>query len=112
MNDDFIRKSIENGKVDATAFFRIFELIWSKIKSLHSADEDDEWSQWRETMLTKMGENKGSWGTILAEVLHIFTMKMDQIEYQVQEFRDAVEKHLRFKFIEDDTKPKNQAMWS
>ena len=110
MDDEFIRNSIKNGKVDASEFFRIFEGIWSKIKSLHCANEDSEWKQWREEILKKIDGNKGSWGTILAEVLNIFTMKMDRIEYQLEEIREAVEKRIGSNRSQDTKNSKNQAM--
>ena len=84
MDVAFIQQTIQNGAIDAKAFYGIFYGIWSHIKSLHSPIEDKNWQEWHDHIVQQFGSDDATWGTLLCDVFNIFLFKMDRIEDQIK----------------------------
>jgi len=92
MDVSFIQKTIENGSIDAKAFYGIFYGIWSQIKSLHAPNEDERWQEWHDHIVKQFGSDDATWGTLLSDVFNVFLFKMDRIEDQINAINQVKEK--------------------
>jgi hypothetical protein len=87
MDVDFIRQMIEFGSFDSESFFRVFDAIWSHLKQFGAASAEQEWQEWRDTIMAKATTGASTYDVLLPEIFNRFLKQLDLIEDATQRYR-------------------------
>lgn len=84
---DFIRQMIHFESFDGEAFLAVFNTIWTHIKNLGAAADDQAWTEWRDQMVEQATSGSTTWDVLLPQIFNKFLMQLDKIEEATRHFR-------------------------
>lgn len=84
---DFIRQMIEFGSFDSEAFFQVFNVIWTYLKTFGAAAAEAEWEEWRQSILASVGTPDGTYDVLLPKIFNRFLRQLDVIEDATHRYR-------------------------